>query len=229
MLNKTMKHIITKEFILSSYFEKIMMAHTENDDLFNNADTKSYQYRHTELTGFGAWRWLAIYQNRHLIADYIFSDKIGIDWGGYAGPIYGNSIIVDMNTDYKGPHSLKSCGAQSQDYIFSSNTLEHVDDVLKTLQEMHGLLRNYGKIIILVPSWTNHRWRKKHHRAHKHTFCLEGDENAGNEGEVFTTIEPLVREAKFTIKKCGYSWENGIFIFAEREFDRILAKKNDNR
>ena len=154
----------------------------------------------------------------------------GIDFGGFMGPIYGRSLVVDRSPHHAGLRKLKGLQPQSIDYVFSSHTLEHVDDPLQTLVDMHTLLRNYGKIILIIPCWTNHRWRKKHTRSHKTTFCLEGDEFANVEKEIFTPIEPMVKEAKFTIIKCEYTWENAIFVYAEREFDKRQGKyKNDNR
>ncbi len=132
------------------------------------------------------------------------------------GPIFGRAVIVDKSKKHHGVHSFKECIQGSQDYVFSSHTLEHTEDPLAILRKMHLVLKNHGKILLIVPCWTMHRWRKRHTRSHKHTFCLKGDEEAGEEGEIFTAIDSLVKQAHFTILEAKYTWENAIFIFAEK-------------
>ena len=94
----TLRKIIVKNYILSPIYEETVLKHlTKGEDRNNLAEkwSRNFVYRTGELKELGAWRWLSNFQFRHLIANFVFSDKKGIDFGGLYGPIYGNTIIVD--------------------------------------------------------------------------------------------------------------------------------------
>lgn len=67
-----------------------------------------------------------------------------------AEPVLETAIGVD--TDYPGYDGVTLPFAnESQDYIFSSHTLEHVENWIKTIQEWHRVVKVGGHIITIVP------------------------------------------------------------------------------
>ena len=154
-----------------------------------------------------AWRWLSLLQYRNLIAEYIFSDRKGIDFGGWRGPVQGNSIIVDIYP----PGKFRQIGSFDDgelDYVFSSHTLEHLYQLKYEVSEINRVLRVGGKIIIIVPAYTCIRWRKMNTHGHLRSFALEGDK--------WTRLDKLFIEAGFKILLARYCWDNSIFLFGEK-------------
>jgi len=59
--------------------------------------------------------------------------------------IDGVDIVHDLN---KFPYPFKS---NSADYISMKHILEHLDDIPKVMEEIHRILKPYGKVEIIVP------------------------------------------------------------------------------
>lgn len=205
-----MNDIITKKYILSDAYEEIMLKHLIGEqDLHNLVENEhgNFHYRHVALSELGAWRWLPAYQYRDLLCEYIFSKKKGIDFGGYFGPIYGRTEIVD--TAYKHLKQISDISSESLDYVFSSHTLEHIEDMDAALDDLYRVLKEKGKIIIIVPAYTCKRWRPGvKTNSHKHTLSIDGNK--------YTRIDKKIKKAGFKIKICEYCGDNSIFIFGEK-------------
>ncbi len=209
MLNRSFKKYINRRFLSSIAYNNIMTLHLiEGEDWFHLADkSENFTYRSSTLAHLGAWRWLSIYQYRNFIMDLIFSDKKGIDFGGGNGPIGGNARVVDKDPTFF--LTLDDLQDSSLDYIFSSHTLEHLDNMEEELEKLYGKLKIGGKIVIIVPCYSCVRWRAgQDHCSHKRTFSLEDDE--------YMRIDKEIEKVGFVLEKAEYCWDDSIFIVGDK-------------
>jgi len=180
---------------------------TPDCNLYHQKDNvKNFDYRNAKLYPLGAWRWLAVYQYRHVIASYVFSNKKGIDFGGYGAPIWGNTEIVDIEPPNRW-RQLKDIGDEELDYIFTSHTLEHIKNLEETLQEFCRILKSDGIIIGILPSYMCERWRAGDERNdHVWTFSI---------GKEFTNIRNILIKY-FDVESCRYAYDDSIFFLARK-------------
>lgn len=104
------------------------------------------------------------------------SGENGLDIG-YAGylpnvkPILPTAIGIDTNYHgYDG--KILPFSDNSQDYVYSSHMLEHVDDYKNMIREMHRVTKVKGFIVIVVPNkflyekkdYLPSRWNADHRR-----------------------------------------------------------------
>ena len=137
--------------------------------------TESWQRRHSPevITQLGVWRWKGIQKYAGRILDLICGKRV-IDFGGFDGPLGFGSIVVDQKAEYK---TLDDVLGQVG-VIFTSHTLEHLDDPATWLHKALARLANGGYLIVHVPAWTCERWRadqytnERQPTGHRHTFCL---------------------------------------------------------
>jgi SAM-dependent methyltransferase len=209
--------MITEKFIYSDEYKEEMFKYIEEDtDMFNLAqNSDSFWYRFEKIE-YGAWRWFSMYQYRDIISEYVFSDMKGVDFGGYRGPIFGNTKIVDLKAECK---SLYDLDEDYLDYIFSSHTLEHITEIDSTIESMYDTLKFGGKLILILPSHTCKRWNSdENFNTHVWDLYLSEDKNAKYyfEFESFIPIDTLIISNGFNIIKAEYCWDNNIFILAEK-------------
>lgn len=201
---------LTKEYLTSPEYEELMETYLDDSiDRFkldaNLRTSGSFGFRHTQCVNFYVWKWLCTYQYRYLIMDLVFSDKVGIDFGGAWGPVGGNTTIVDILEGYTHIDDIK---VNSLDYIFTSHTLEHVPNLDETLKKLRSKLKRDGIMIAIVPCYTCERWRAGNYNTHLWTFSLEDNG--------YTRIDKKIKKAGFKIKRVEYCWENSIFIECEK-------------
>lgn len=56
-------------------------------------------------------------------------------------------------------------------HIFCDNGLEHLDDLVKTMEEIHRISRNHALVEIIVPYYSSHNSFKD--PTHRHFFSME--------------------------------------------------------
>lgn len=150
--------LATKEWLLSDEYEK-----TIDRKLYDGKD---------DFQRIGAWRWEGIHDNKELVISHIFDqNQVGIDFGGYMGPIGGFTKIIDPAIDTW----LDDIEDNSLDYVFTSHCLEHIKTIKAQVRMMYEKIKNGGKLIILVPSYKKEVWRAYYAPDHIHTFMLVGD------------------------------------------------------
>jgi len=192
-------------------------------DFLNDAEqrTDSWKRRHSpeSIAQFGVWRWKGIQKHAGRILDLIFGKRV-IDFGGADGPLGFGSIVVDQKAEYKTLADVPG----KVDVIFTSHTLEHLDDPLEWLVEAADKLTDDGCLILHVPSWRCKRWRAneyanpKQPNGHKWTFALISD----NDDELckmpFLPIDILVVNKRVRLWSevacnCG---DNSIIVIARK-------------
>lgn len=169
----------------------------------------------------GSWRWEGIFDNKELVASHVFDEnQIGIDFGGYKGPIGGYTKVIDILLN----NSLDDVEDDSLDYIFTSHCLEHIPKVEPIVETMFKKLKAGGKLIVLVPSFKKEVWRSYYAPDHLHTFQLVGDDLHGYRvpcdapyKEDLLEIDTLLEKAGFDIliKKHVRTW--CIFLYMEKK------------
>jgi len=201
--------LATKENLKSSLYEELMNKYMPEDrrKLDHRTYPRNYQYRHTEMPKWGAWRWMPIYENRHFLIDLIFSDKKGIDFGGFEGPIGGNTIIVDKVTQHT---KLEDIEDDSLDYIFTSNVIEHFKYIGGIIAKLRSKLKKGGLIVATVPSYIHPAWRAGNH-GHKVTFSLEEDTELHH-----IDIVDAFEFMDFKVLKAEYTGDSQIFLICEK-------------
>lgn len=201
---------VTEKYLRSKEYEELMETFLDDtSDRFNLGEDldigKSYGFRHNNMQMIYCWKWLCIYQYRELFMEYVFSDKIGIDFGGDNGPVGGNTKIVDI----RGGHAtIDDIEENSLDYIFTSHCLEHIPNLDETLIKLRSKLKDDGIMLGVVPCYKCVRWRHAWFNDHRWTFSLEDDE--------WTRFDKKILKAGFKIKKMEYCWENAIFMLCEK-------------
>jgi hypothetical protein len=159
-----------------------------------------------------------VQDNATLILGLITGKRV-IDFGGFDGPLGFGSIVVDEKAELK---TLDSVGGQV-DVIFTSHTLEHLEDPQRWLEAAYARLEGNGVLIVLVPSYTCRRWRKGLYAnqaqptGHNHTFALSTDASAqGPNGEWCDKIDSMVSLAEFTIEDARYVGDDSVLVIARK-------------
>lgn len=114
------------------------------------------------------------------------SGKAILDIGGGDGvSLIPNAITVDLDyPDYDGV--FLPFAANSQDAVFSSHCLEHVDDSIATIKEWFRVIKQGGYLILVVPHQYLYerkivlpsRWNQEHQRFYTPASLLKELESA---------------------------------------------------
>ena len=101
----------------------------------------------------------------------IYCKGRGLDIGGGLAP-FGNARNIDPDFNEKNKNSLNESALNineknfSQDYIFSSHCLEHLDRPFKSLREFKRVLKDKGIIFLYLPHPGNEMWLKENLEYH---------------------------------------------------------------
>lgn len=156
---------------------------------------------------------------------FICRDKNVADFGGCENTldVSANIFIVDMKSEY---HSTTDVPVKL-DIIFSSHTLEHVDDLENTIDEFYRSLTDGGLLILHVPDWRYFGWwshKFQHDHAsgssHKRIFKLTTDyiyhkDIEGGSLDTVVAIDQVIAD-KFTVLICEHVEFDSIFILAQK-------------
>jgi len=181
--------------------------------------TESWKLRHSlaARATLGVWRWKGMQRYMDTILGLCIGKRV-IDFGGFDGPLGLGSIIVDPKAECKTLDDVPDL----VDVIFSSHTLEHVNDLEGTLRAFYNKLVPGGHVIIHVPAWTCKRWRAggydnpAQEEAHKWTFCLHNDGSAGPEPVDYVPLDSTIRchfGHLIDVRHCG---DNSIMVIGEK-------------
>lgn len=89
-------------------------------------------------------------------------------WGVDRAPVQGVDLVADLDHI---PYPFRD---DSFDYLRLRNVLEHVADVVKTMEEVHRIARPGALVEITTPHYTdNHSWGDPTHRWHFGTRSLD--------------------------------------------------------
>jgi SAM-dependent methyltransferase len=231
-LGRKRRRTLTRQFIESEDYTRMMMKGFDPEiDGANSAElrTRNFNHRHFKHNRvLGAWRWLGVYENRAVLTDYVFSKGLeGLDLGGARGPISLEVDICDrLEKDiFNRPvrySNVSQIPEDLLDYVWSSHTLEHIEDLDAFIGSLSTKLKPGGKLITLVPAYTCTRWRAGRHEYadargasnHLYTFCLAKDtEKTGLPGCV--PIDELIGR-HLRIDDATMAGDNSIFIVATR-------------
>lgn len=146
-----------------------------NDDAEQR--TRSWRLRHSPeaRATLGAWRWLGMQRHMDRILELCVGKTV-IDFGGADGGLGLGSVVVDLRAELQ---TLDDYHGMA-DVIFTSHTLEHLDQPGLWMLKASDKLNAGGYVIIHVPSWTCRRWcvpayHSETQSPHLHTFGLLSD------------------------------------------------------
>lgn len=94
----------------------------------------------------------------------------GLDVGGWSeyGWVYPGARVVNLDIDDK--YDAHHLPEGEYDYIFSSHTLEHLDDYIGALDHWKTRLRPGGVLFLYLPHPDMEYWRPENNRKHRHIF-----------------------------------------------------------
>ena len=236
---------MTKDYIESQEYINDMLhgIKESKEDYFKflydaEPRTANYTHRHNTIRKkLGTWRWKGVFQFKDILSPIIFNPKLkGIDFGGSQRPISYDVDIVDVeHTDDLGRpvkyHSMDDLDF-NPDFIFSSHTLEHLDDLDFYLKKFYKKLKPNGYFITLIPSYSCKRWHANTGNwmgneaakgtpgalaaLHKHTFVL-----AETNWEFMGLNSPVEIDTKlkeyFNLEIIKYTGDNSIFILGTKK------------
>lgn len=91
-----------------------------------------------------------------------------LDIGGGARQYGGEFKTLDINPKADIVHDLNKypwpVKTSSVGFIRMSHTLEHLDDPLKAIKEIHRILEPYGQVFIAVPWWVDDMFGNPYHK-----------------------------------------------------------------
>jgi SAM-dependent methyltransferase len=100
-----------------------------------------------------------------------FCQGIGLDIGGTQYCHFPGAKII--NTESNDPYHATNLPPGQCDYIFSSHTLEHIENTLETLLYWRSHLREGGTLFLYLPHPSMPYWHPKNCKKHKHIFTPE--------------------------------------------------------
>lgn len=228
---KFRNEFLTREFLLSPNYEKLITRHIGNDwETFTDdaeQHTRDYLYRHSEdmLKKLGCWRWKGMFLNRrYLVPILLDTHKKGVDIGGAYGPVSKNVTIVDFNTKdvFGRPVKYRMLDDLDfkPDFIFASHVFEHIQELEAVVKQCAEVLADGGQLIIMVPAYTCKAWWADTHknRAHGHhiwTFALSGTPIT-EEVPHLKYLDEVIAEY-LTVDRKQYTGDNSIFITASKK------------
>jgi SAM-dependent methyltransferase len=94
----------------------------------------------------------------------------GLDVGGWTekGWVYPGARVVNIDLDDE--YHAHNLPTGTYDYIFSSHTLEHLDDYISALEHWRTRLRPGGALFLYLPHPDMEYWRPENNRKHRHLF-----------------------------------------------------------
>lgn len=220
-----------REFLLSSSYQSIMNRFVPYPGPgLNEAEEESpsYMFRHhKQRRKLGAWRWRGMQANAQAIMSRCAMGTV-IDFGGAWGPLGLGSHIVDAKPEDIFGNKVKAASLDEIDWqvdaVFTSHTIEHLENPDTFVSSAHRILNQQGVVIVQVPSWTCQRWRVNNSMGHtlqggEHysTFGMEADPPIDGL-ECYRSVVDLFNPL-FRCLKAGYCGDNSIFY--------VGAKRND--
>ncbi len=146
--------------------------------------------------------------------------SIGVDWNRDA---IGTDVIANLNH----PLPFPDC---SFDEVRAVHVIEHVDDILRTIAEIHRIARVGGRLHLVTPHYTDSSsWRDPTHRWHLNSYSFRYWTTRGlhHERNWYTRLE--VREVSSHVElarlwKClGFQWLVNRFEWFRRFWEQYLC------
>jgi len=96
----------------------------------------------------------------------------GINIGYGSDKVFDNCILFDIKDGYD-CNSIPYIDDMSLDFVFSSHTLEHMNDWQYSLNDWHKKLKKDGCLFLYLPHYTMEYWKPENNKKHKHILFPE--------------------------------------------------------
>lgn len=158
------------------------------------------------------------HQERHesgFYAKYMSGTGIDVGFRGPGGdePILPNAVGIELGSPkYDGIHLPVL--DESQDFIFSSHSLEHIPDYVNALKDWHRAIKIGGHIVLLVP----------HGFLYERSFYVPGPWGSCDDHKRVYTPSRLLREIEESLRPNTYRVRS--LRDVDHDFDYSCLLKN---
>lgn len=119
-------------------------------------------------------------------------------------PLKGVDVVCDLN---RFPYPLRN---NMFDEIYCNNILEHLDDVVGALEQLHGICIPQAKIVIKVPHFTcQYAFADP---THKHYFTYESFDYFTSRDEINDKRPDWYSDGKYTILSTKLVFSKGLWL-----------------
>lgn len=229
---KKVFHLPNKGFLISSDYQNIMNQFVPYNCFYGKHEaytyTRSYINRHhTFYHKLGVFRWRGMQEHLDKILPLLTEgNKTIIDFGGAGCPLGLNSILIDrLNKDILGNkieyNDLSEYKGQV-DIVFASHVFEHIENLDDILLSIRDKLLEGGKLICMVPSFSNIYWNAGDHNHKKfgrHVWTMglsETDKNITKDIPYYMDIDTKIAQY-FKLDLVEYCGDDCIIIIAEKD------------
>ena len=219
---------VTRAFLESDAYRALMSEHLPHPGVYDRHEaqneTRSYRFRHGEAsTRLGAFRWRGLQEHLPEVLGLVDGPGLVVDFGGGACPVGLATRVLDrLEVDGLGrPVPFRDVAdlPERVDGLFTSHTLEHVEQLEPTLEALFARLAPGGRVIAHLPSYTCVRWRAGEHANalygdHLFTFGLSGDDKPAGLQRYVDVDALFSRFAR--VEQAGYCGDDSIYLSAVR-------------
>lgn len=105
--------------------------------------------------------------------EYCSGKGLNIGYGSGAGKIFDNDCMFLDIKDGVDCNRIDFIDDLSLDFIFSSHTLEHLEDWQISLENWISKLKPGGRLFLYLPHYSMEYWRPENNKKHKHILYPE--------------------------------------------------------
>jgi len=135
--------------------DDLIGAGADQYEAFMRGDWEARHGTEAARAMYGVWRWRGLYEYRHVLIPELIDAHHIIDFGGALGPLGFGAWIVDtgrISIWGENTSLAENLGGDGYyDIVFTSHTLEHVEDYEGTLRMLVDSVKPGGLFIAHVP------------------------------------------------------------------------------
>ena len=155
----------------------------------------------------------------------------GIDIGCGNSTITPDAQPWDISKGNSDATCMKGIDDESQDFVYASHVLEHIDDPHLAMYNWWRILKVNGYLIVAVPDEELYEqciWPSVLNSDHRHSFTAHKDERPEHGLNLMDLITPLDGHKLVGLRTCDYNYDYSLKnvdqVRAERQVEAIVQK-----